>query len=166
MKKTDRTDRGSDSIKQQDGIIDKDQRLSEGRVEAEDGKLDFEESSDDEEIALLLPRKGADAREPPGADIRDVPEASGTQREDWFHMEPLHGARPKWNQAGQPPVVPEEPRGLEAEATGNMAGQDVGSAELRLHRCHCLGRTCRRRKYSTNHVYLHRFSRLRFCVCV
>ena len=23
-----------------------------------------------------------------------------------------------------------------------------------------------RRQYSTNHVYLHRFSRLRFCVCV
>ena len=82
------------------GVIDKDQRLSEGRVEAEDGKLDFEESSDDEEVALLLPRKGADASDPPGADIRDVLEASGTQREDWFHMEPLHGARPKWNQAG------------------------------------------------------------------
>ena len=108
-----------------EGVIDKDQRLSEGRVEAEDGKLDFEESSDDEEVALLLPRKGADARDPPGADIRDVPEASGTQREDWFHMEPLHGAQPKWNQVGRPPVVPEEPRGSEAEATGSMAGRDV-----------------------------------------
>ena len=43
----------------------------------------------------------------------------------WFHMEPLHGARPKWNQAGRPPVVSEEPRGLEAEATGSMAGRDV-----------------------------------------
>ena len=29
-------------------------------MEAEDRKLDFEESSDDEEVALLLPRKGAD----------------------------------------------------------------------------------------------------------
>ena len=59
------------------------------------------------------------------ADIRDVPEASGTHREDWFHMEPLHGARPKWNRPGRSPVVPEEPRGLEAEATGCMAGRDV-----------------------------------------
>ena len=64
MKKTAGTDRGSDSIKQQEGVIDKDQRLSEGRVEAEDGKLDFEESSDDEEVELLLPWKGADERDP------------------------------------------------------------------------------------------------------
>ena len=40
-------------------------------------------------------------------------------------MEPLNGARPKWNRAGQPFGVPEELRGLEAEATGGRAGQDV-----------------------------------------
>ena len=62
--------------------MDKDQRFSEGRVEAEDRKLDFEESLDDEEVMLLLPQKGADEHDLPGADIRDVPEASGTQRED------------------------------------------------------------------------------------
>ena len=38
-----------------EGVIDKDQRLSEGRVEAEDGKRDFEESLDDTEVELLLP---------------------------------------------------------------------------------------------------------------
>ena len=97
--------------------MDKDQRLSEGRVEAEDGKLDFEESSDDSEVELLLPRKGANECGPPGADIRDVPEASGTQWEDWSYMEPLNGARPKWNRAGRPSGVPEERTGLEAEAT-------------------------------------------------
>ena len=105
--------------------MDKDQRLSVGRVEAEDRKLDFEESLDDEEVTLLLPRKGADERDLPGADIRDVPEVSGTQREDWVHMEPLHEARPKCNRAGRPTVVPEEPRGLEVEATGGMDGLDV-----------------------------------------
>ena len=105
--------------------MDKNQSLSEVRVEAEDGKLDFEESSDYTELELLLPRKGADEHDPPGADIRDVPEASGTQREDWLHMEPLHGARPKWNRAGRPPVVPEESRGLEVEATGGTAGRDL-----------------------------------------
>ena len=67
-----------------------------------DGKLDYEDSSDDEEVELLLPRKGADERDPPGAGIRDVLEASGTQREDWFHMEPLHGVRPKWNGRDDP----------------------------------------------------------------
>ena len=105
--------------------MDKDQRWSEGRMEAEDGKLDFEESLADEEVTLLLPRKGADERDLPGADIRDMPEASGTQREDWIHMEPLHGARPKCNRAGRPTVVPEEPRDLEVEATGGMDDLDV-----------------------------------------
>ena len=108
-----------------EGVLDKDQRLGEGRVEAEDGKLDYEDSSDDGEVELLLPRKGADERDPPGADIRDVPEASGTQREDWFQMESLHWAWPKWSRAGRPPVVPEEPRVLEAEATGGVVGQDI-----------------------------------------
>ena len=54
-----------------------------------------------------------------------MPEGSGTQREDWSHMEPLNGARLKWNRAGRPSGVPEEFRGLEAAATGGRAGQDV-----------------------------------------
>ena len=74
-------------------------------------------------------------------DIRDVPEASGTQREDWSHMEPLNGARPKWNRVGQPSGVPEEFRGPEAEATGGRAGQDVEE-----RRWHCISRTYRRQK--------------------
>ena len=74
---------------------------------------------------LWMMRKGADERDPPGVDIQNVPEASGTQREDWFHMEPLHGARPKLNQAGRPQVVPEVPRVLEEEATGGIVGRDV-----------------------------------------
>ena len=93
-----------------DSVIDKDQRLSEGHVEAEDRKLDFEELSDDEEVALHLPRKGADERDPQGLEIRDVPGPPVTQREDWFNMEPLHGARP---------------RGLEAEATGVIDDLDT-----------------------------------------
>ena len=40
-------------------------------------------------------------------------------------MESLHGDRPKWNRAGRPTVVPEEPRGLEVEATGGLNGLDV-----------------------------------------
>ena len=84
-----------------EGVLDKDQRLDEGRIKAEDGKLDCEDFSDDEDVKLLPNRKGADEPDPPGADIRDVPEASGTQREEWLlTTEPLHGARPKWNRAG------------------------------------------------------------------
>ena len=48
-----------------------------------------------------------------------MPEASDTQREEWLLMtEPLNGTRPNWNRAGQPPVVPEGTRVLDAEATG------------------------------------------------
>ena len=105
--------------------MDKDQKLGQGRMEAEDEKLDYEDSLDDDEVKLLLPRKGADERDPPGVDIRDVLEVSDTQHEDWFHTEPLRGARPQWNVAGRPPVVPEEPRVIEAEATGGVVGRDI-----------------------------------------
>ena len=54
-----------------------------------------------------------------------MPEASGTQQEDWFLTEPLNGAWPKWNQAGRPPLLPEEPRVLDAEATGGVVGRDI-----------------------------------------
>ena len=40
------------------------------------GELDYRDASDDEEVRLLPHRKGADEFDPPGADIRDVPEAS------------------------------------------------------------------------------------------
>ena len=55
-----------------DGVLDKDQRLEEGRVEAEDGKLNHKDSSD---VKLLPHRRGADEPDLPVADIRDVPEA-------------------------------------------------------------------------------------------
>ena len=57
--------------------MSKNQRVDEGRLEAEHGELDYRESSDDEEVRPLLHRKSADESDPPGADIRDVPEASG-----------------------------------------------------------------------------------------
>ena len=80
-----------------DSVIDKEQRLSEGQSEVEDRKIDFEDLTDDEEVALNLPRKGAEERDPPGKEIRDSPGATvsgapATQQKEWFRMEPLHGA--------------------------------------------------------------------------
>ena len=40
--------------------MDKIQRPNEGRVDIKDVELDFEESSEDTEVELILPRKGAD----------------------------------------------------------------------------------------------------------
>ena len=75
--------------------------MDEGRLEAKHGELDYRDFSDDEEVKLLLHRKGADEPDPPGADISDVPEASDTHRDKWLpKTEPLQGARPKWNKGG------------------------------------------------------------------
>ena len=123
---TERTGVRTRSICKMEGVLDEDQRLDEGRVEAEDGKLNYEDFSDDEEVKLLPHQKGADEPDPPGADIRDVPEESGTQQEEWLlTMEPLNGARPKWNRVGQPPVVPEQTRGVDAEASGGIVDLNI-----------------------------------------
>ena len=85
------------------------QRVDEGWLEAEHGELDYKESLEDEEVKLLSHRKGADEPDPPGADIRDVLEASDTQRDKWLlKMEPLQGARPQWNKGERLPVVPDQ----------------------------------------------------------
>ena len=91
--------------------------------------MDYKDSSDDEEVKLLSHKKGADEPDQPGADIRDVPEASDTQRDKWlFKTEPLHGARPKWHRGGgggrgRPPVVSEQTGVLDTEATGGIVGR-------------------------------------------
>ena len=38
-------------------------------------------------------RRGVDEPDPPGSDIRDGPNTSDAQRDEWL----LKGARPKWN---------------------------------------------------------------------
>ena len=81
--------------------MSKNQEVDEGRLEAEHGELDYRDVSDDVEVMLLPHRKGADESDPPGADIRDVPEALDTQRDEWLlKTEPLQWARPKWNKGG------------------------------------------------------------------
>ena len=65
--------------------------------------MDLEDSTDDEEVALNLPREGAGERDPPGEEIRDLPGATAsgapvTQQEVWFWMNGApNGARPKLN---------------------------------------------------------------------
>ena len=59
-----------------DSVVDKGQRLSEGHSEVEDRNLDLEDLTDDEEVALNLPREGAGERDPPGEEIRDLPGAT------------------------------------------------------------------------------------------
>ena len=116
-----------------DSVIDKEQRLSESHSEAEDRKMDI---MDDEEVALNLPRKGAEERDLPGEEIRDllganVLGAPVTQQEEGFRMEPLHGARPKLSRLVRPTLVIEEPRGLGTEATGGIDGLKATEGGMR-----------------------------------
>ena len=73
----------------------KNQRVDEGRIEAEHGKLDYKDSSEDEEVKLLSHRKGADEPDPPGAEIRDVQAASDTQRDEWEDGQEISGVGPE-----------------------------------------------------------------------
>ena len=46
-------------------------------------------------------------------------------------MEPLHGARPKWNRLGRPTLVIEEPHSLGVEATGGIDGLEASEGGMR-----------------------------------
>ena len=110
-------------------------------------ELDYKESSEDEEVKLLSHRTGADEPDLPGADIRKVPEASNTRRDEWLlKTEALQGARPKWNKGGRPPVVPDQKGVVYLEAAGVWLAGTWNNAVLRPLCCHWIGRPCRRRK--------------------
>ena len=57
----------------------KDQRVDDGRLEAEHVKLDYRDSTDDEEVRLLPHRRGMDEPDLPGSDICVGPNTSDTQ---------------------------------------------------------------------------------------
>ena len=62
-----------------------------------------------------------DEPDPPGSDIRDGPNTSDTQRDEWLlKTEPPQGARPKWNIGERPPVVNDRTGVLDLEATGGV----------------------------------------------
>ena len=106
--------------------MSKDQRVDDGRLEAGHVKLDYRDSTDDEEVKLLPHRRGMDEPDPPGSDIRDGPNTSDAQRDEWLlKTEPLQGARPKWNIGERPPVVNDRTGVLDLEATGGVGDRDV-----------------------------------------
>ena len=100
--------------------------MDDGRLEDEHGKLDYRDSADDEEVRLLPHRKGAGEPDPPGSEIRDGPNTSDTQRDEWLlKTEPHQGARLKWNKGERPPVMADRTGVLDLEATGGVGGRNV-----------------------------------------
>ena len=105
------------------------QRVDGGRREAEHGKVDYKESSDDEEVELFSRRKSAGGTDPPGVDIRDMPEVSDAQRDEWlFKTEPLQGARPRWDEDGRPPMLFDQTGVVDMEAVGGGSQSECGTA--------------------------------------
>ena len=79
--------------------MNKEQQVNDGRLEADHMRLDYTNFMDDEEVALLPQRKDTVDPNHPGSDIRDGPDTSDSQRDDWLpKTEPLQGARPRWNE--------------------------------------------------------------------
>ena len=84
--------------------------------ESEDGSIEFETPTDDEEIMIPSQDKYRDVPDIPDSDIRDEQTLSNTQREDrLLPMEPMHGARPR--QTGR-----ERPLGIDNPALRDAAG--------------------------------------------
>ena len=75
-------------------------------MESEDGSVEFETPTDDEEITIPSQDKHRKVPDIPDSDIRDEQTLSNTQREDWLlPTEPMHGARPRQTDWECPPVI-------------------------------------------------------------
>ena len=79
--------------------MDIEQKVNDGRLEADHRRLDYRNFTDDEEVTLLPHKRDTDVPNNPVSDVRDGPDTLDTQREDWLlQSEPLHGARPRRNE--------------------------------------------------------------------
>ena len=78
--------------------------------ESEDGSVEFETPTDDEEITIPSQDKNREVPDIPDSDIRDEQTLSNTQQEDWLlPTEPLHGARPRQTGRERPLVIDNRP---------------------------------------------------------
>ena len=73
---------------------------------SEDGSVEFETPTDDEEIMIPSQDRNREVPDIPDFDIRDEQTLENTQREDWLlPTEPMHGARPRQTGRERPPVI-------------------------------------------------------------
>ena len=127
--------------------MDMEQQVNDGRLEADHRRLDYRNFTDDEEVTLLPHKRDMVVPDNLGSDIRDGPDTSDTQREDWLlQTEPLHGARPRRNKRERPPVVNDRSGVLDLEAAGGVGAGRWINMESRPLCCHSSGRYYWRRK--------------------
>ena len=87
---------------------------------------DYRNFMDDEEVTLLHHKRDMDVPDNPGSDVRDGPDTSDTQREDWLlQTEPLHGAHPRRTARERPPSIDDRTGVMDLEAAGGTGGRKV-----------------------------------------
>ena len=100
------------------------QKVTDGRLEADHRRLDKRNFTNDEKCTLLSPKRDTDVPDNPASDVRDGPDMLDTQGEDWLlQTEPLHGARPRRNQRERPPVIEDRAGALDLQAAGGVGGR-------------------------------------------
>ena len=73
---------------------------------SEDGSVEFETLTDDEEITIPSQDRDREISDLRNVDMRDEQNLENTQREDWLlPTEPMHGARPRQTGRERPPVI-------------------------------------------------------------
>ena len=106
--------------------MSKDQRVDDGRLEAEHVKLDYRDSTDDETRKLVYFHTGGawmSLTHRVRISVMGQIHRSDTQRDEWLlKTEPFQGARPKWNIGERPPVVDERTGVLDLGDTGGARG--------------------------------------------
>ena len=121
--------------------------MNDDRMEANHRRLDYRIFTDDEDVTLLPHKRDTDVPDNPGSDIRDGPDTSDTQREDWLlQTEPLHGARPRRTDRERPPVINDRSGVLDLEAAGGVGAGRWIKMESRPLCCHSSDRSYWRRK--------------------
>ena len=96
-------------------------------MDADHRRLDNRIFTDDEEVTILPHKRDTEVTDNPDTDIRDRPEMSDTQREDWLlQTEPLHGARSRQTDRERPPAINDQSGVLDLEAAGGMGGPEDG----------------------------------------
>ena len=124
--------------------MDMEQQVNGDRMEADHRRLDYRIFTDNKEVTLLPHKRDTEVPDNPGTDIRDRPDMSDSQREDWLlQTEPLQGARPRQTDRERPPVINDRSGVLDLEAAGVWgAGRwikmdwfiaDHSSCELQRH---------------------------------
>ena len=89
-------------------------------MESEDGSVEFETPTDDEEVTIPSQDKYKKVLDILHSDIRDEQTLSNTQREDWLlPTEPMHGALPRQTGRERPPVIDNPAL---RDAAGNLSG--------------------------------------------